>query len=164
MRRIGESIRRRGQGRAPACRPDFRGELIFLSLARAASHRPRVFAHALDEDLRGGAERAVLEGDDDVLHPGHRQRDRQDPDLRAHRGEPRDRGREDRDEAPGRQQTDARLGRVGDHGRAGAVEPDATEQLRRERGDDAARRRQRPPGWKRRFAGAILSRTSSRRT
>ena len=44
------------------------------------------FTGAVNEKLRDGAERAVLQGDDYVLHVGHLQFNGQDLDLRAHGG------------------------------------------------------------------------------
>ena len=52
--------------------------------------------------------------------------------------------RENRDKAPGRQETNPHLGGIGDHGRAGIVEPAGAKGFHCDRPNHASRRRQHP--------------------
>ena len=64
-----------------------------------------------------------LSGDDSLPHPSHRQLNGQDLDLRAPGGKSQCGSRENRNKAPGRQQTGPHLGGIGDHSRARIIEP-----------------------------------------
>src|SRR5882762_2266098 len=85
--------------------------------------RLRDFAGVLDEKPRGGAERAVLKGEDSVWHAGDWQFDGQDLELRVLGGKSQYGSRENREKAPGRQETDPHLAGTGDHSHARIIEP-----------------------------------------
>src|SRR5882757_9444799 len=79
------------------------------------------FAGVLDEKLRGGAERAILQGDDSDWHVGMLQFNGQDLDVRTF-GKTQYRPRDNRKKAPGRQETDPHRGVNGENSRARILE------------------------------------------
>src|SRR6266404_3608244 len=134
--------------RSPPCRTtlgsDAMGHNSTWHLSFSLRQRLCEFAGAVNEKPRAGAERAVLEGDDYVLHVGHLQFNGQDLDLRAHGGKSQYGSRENRDKAPGRQETNPHLGGIGNHSRAGIIEPASAKGLYCDRPNHAFRRWQRP--------------------
>src|SRR5262245_38851041 len=76
------------------------------------------FAGTVEEKLCGGAERAVLQGDDPDWRAGMLQFNGQDLEFRAPGGKSQYGHRDNRKKAPSRQETDPYLGGNGEHSRA----------------------------------------------
>src|SRR5690242_20755466 len=91
------------------------------------------FAGAVDKKLCDRAKCACLQGHDSVWHEPHWQANGHGLDLRAHRGKFQCGSRENRDEASARQQTHARVGRIGDYGRARIIDSVSPESFHRDR-------------------------------
>src|SRR5260370_32740825 len=75
------------------------------------------FAGVVDEKLRGGAERAILQGDNSDWHVGMLQVNGQDLDVRTF-GKTQYRPPDNRKKTPGRQETDPHRGVHGENTRA----------------------------------------------
>jgi hypothetical protein len=102
------------------------------------------FAGLLDEKLRDGADRTVLQGDDSVSYAGLWQFNGQDLEFRVLGGKSQCGNREKCDKAPGRRQIYTHLRGIGDHNRAGIIEPTGAKCFHYDRSDHASRRRQHP--------------------
>src|SRR5712671_3566935 len=101
------------------------------------------FAGVLDEKLRGGAERAILQGDNSDWHVGMLQFNGQDLDVRTF-GKTQYRPRDNRKKAPGRQETDPHRGVNGENSRARILESAGAKRFQISRPKRAFRRGQQP--------------------
>ena len=102
------------------------------------------FAGTVDEKLCGGAERAVLQGDDPDWRAGMLQFNGQDLEFRAPGGKSQYGRRDNRKKAPSRQETDPYLGGNGEHSRARIIESAGAKGFHINRPKRAFRRWQQP--------------------
>jgi hypothetical protein len=115
-----------------------------MHLSFSLRQRPRDFAGALDEELRDGAERAVLQGDDSSWHAGHWQLNGQDLELWSPREKSQHGRWENREKPPGRQETHPHLKGNSEYTRGRIIDPAGAKGFHKSRPKYAFPGRQRP--------------------